>query len=341
MHFAVILLFAVIHTDSAKVHKVPKRINEPNKLVLNDMIFTPRQKQQLRTRLFSNFAKTWTNGVIPYVIDPVIQNDGVRLKAIQDSISIYTNKTCIKWVPRTTEVNYVNFMDGGYGRCYSYCGMISGRQELSVGERCGTVGTLIHEMMHALGFKHEHQRPDRDQYVSVITENIEKNYVYAYNKINSDQATLQNLRYDYDSIMHYDSVGFGINGLTTLVTKDTSKQYSIGRKYVFSKCDLEKINKMYQCANLLTNDANCKMSNEEVGQMCSNSSSCPAIAASKCMEYPGYYIPRCQKLCGNCDGKKCVDSTVDIINKYYCQNTQISCDDWGKQIACPQLCGKC
>lgn len=72
---------------------------------------------------------------------------------------------------------------------------------------------------------------------------------------------------------------------------------------VFSKCDLEKINKMYQCTAYLTNDASCKMSTGVVGQTCSDSSSCPKIQSSNCMEYPGYYMPRCQKMCGNCDGK--------------------------------------
>ena len=35
-----------------------------------------------------------------------------------------------------------------------------------------TVGTVLHEMLHAMGFVHEHQRSDRDDFVKVNYQNI-------------------------------------------------------------------------------------------------------------------------------------------------------------------------
>ena len=45
-------------------------------------------------------------------------------------------------------------------------------QTISIGDGCEYKGTAIHEIMHALGFFHEHARIDRDDYVKVNYENM-------------------------------------------------------------------------------------------------------------------------------------------------------------------------
>ena len=43
---------------------------------------------------------------------------------------------------------------------------------VSLGTGCKTAGKVSHETMHALGFIHEHQREDRDDYIKVNYDNI-------------------------------------------------------------------------------------------------------------------------------------------------------------------------
>lgn len=45
-----------------------------------------------------------------------------------------------------------------------------------------SVGVMVHEMMHHMGFMHEHQRPDRDDYVKINFQNVETQYIGNFTK---------------------------------------------------------------------------------------------------------------------------------------------------------------
>ena len=47
-----------------------------------------------------------------------------------------------------------------------------GSQKISLGFGCWSKGVAVHEMMHTLGFYHEHSRIDRDGYVKILWQNI-------------------------------------------------------------------------------------------------------------------------------------------------------------------------
>ena len=52
--------------------------------------------------------------------------------------------------------------------------MIGGKQQVSLAASgCMYDGTAMHEIMHALGFFHEHVRTDRDKYIKIHFENIQ------------------------------------------------------------------------------------------------------------------------------------------------------------------------
>ena len=79
--------------------------------------------------------------------------------------------------------------------CWSYIGKVrvSGGQSISIGDRCDTVGTVLHELMHALGFFHTSSRYDRDSYVIVRYENIRKGKWLRFDVINWNQDASHDL----------------------------------------------------------------------------------------------------------------------------------------------------
>lgn len=69
-----------------------------------------------------------------------------------------------------------------YFRCYADFARVGGRQQVSLADECVRYPTVIHELMHVIGFIHEHQREDRDSYVYILWDNIIAGKALSYNR---------------------------------------------------------------------------------------------------------------------------------------------------------------
>ncbi|XP_077491860.1 astacin-like metalloprotease toxin 5 [Amblyomma americanum] len=146
-------------------------------------------------------AKLWLGAVVPYAVDPSMSKPNLRLvKAAMLEIEM---NTCIRFVERSNQEDYVFIFSGQ--ECYSYPGRMGGPQPLSLGHGCLELPIVLHELLHALGFMHEHVRPDRDQYIKVIPENIKPQYLANFKKVAPDEALLFS-SFDMESVMMYGSL---------------------------------------------------------------------------------------------------------------------------------------
>ncbi|RWS20292.1 hypothetical protein B4U80_02546 [Leptotrombidium deliense] len=70
-------------------------------------------------------------------------------------------KTCIRFIPRNGHKRYITV---GYDK--NECGVAYGLN-IDVGDACPgrKCGVFIHELGHHLGYDHEQDRPDRDEYI--------------------------------------------------------------------------------------------------------------------------------------------------------------------------------
>ncbi|VDM84435.1 unnamed protein product [Strongylus vulgaris] len=128
-------------------------------------------------------------------------------------------------------------------RCYSDVGRAGGRQELSLDDGCMQYDTAIHELMHSVGFYHEHERWDRDNYIKILWQNIDRanqrpqlvsDAYDQFGKVDLSESSYYGQVYDYYSIMHYDSLAFSKNGLETMVARVPEMTRVIGSAIDFS-----------------------------------------------------------------------------------------------------------
>ena len=96
-----------------------------------------------------------------------------------------------------------------------------------------------------IGFAHEQNRPDRDQYITVNWDNIREEDRYIFEVYTEDFNTL-GLPYDFESTMHYEADGYAIDeSIPTMVPKIPGVQ--IKPAELMSKLDVLAVQKLYRC----------------------------------------------------------------------------------------------
>jgi hypothetical protein len=115
--------------------------------------------------------RLWDEREIPYGIATTLPNPG----RVEDAIQYLTKNTNLVFVPLTDQTKDAIVFEPGSAHCLSALGKTGGRQPIRLASDCGRT-EILHEILHALGFLHEHSRPDRDQYVEVVWDNVDEKF---------------------------------------------------------------------------------------------------------------------------------------------------------------------
>ncbi|XP_064646447.1 zinc metalloproteinase nas-8-like [Lineus longissimus] len=188
--------------------------------------------------------KRWANNEIPYAISNIFSSDD--LATVMASMSEYHKHTCLRFRQATSRDTHKIVIQNG-GGCSSYVGNVGGTQGVYLAPACRKKGVIIHELGHAIGFQHEQTRPDRNNYVTVVEENIPERYRRNFQRFGDEVVDSLNVEYDYNSVMHYGGRTFSNNGKETIITRDPKYQNVIGQRMGLSFRDIKLANLMYSC----------------------------------------------------------------------------------------------
>lgn len=188
---------------------------------------------------------------VPYSLSDEIMEDDEKMDSIHKAVDAFNRFTCIRFVrldDNSDDLDRVKFKINGT-MCYSSVGRIGGNQDISIGNGCERVGTVIHEMMHTIGFIHEQSRPDRDKYITVFYDHIKTGMEHNFQKYTRGEVrTLPTNQgfYDYDSCLHYNNHAFSKDDHDTIQSKQDPER-RFGQRDSFSTHDILQINQLYNC----------------------------------------------------------------------------------------------
>ncbi|XP_078489165.1 zinc metalloproteinase nas-6-like [Ciona intestinalis] len=273
--------------------------------------------------LWEDYTDDLGEFIIPYETSEYLSS--AEKKEITQAIDEINDNTCLQFLPRKSNDSKEHYIRFEWDEvCSSAVGKTGGAQEVILSQECSTKGGVLHELMHTLGFLHEHNRPDRDQYINIEWENIIPEKRSRFNKWQvTEGGVLNDFPYDVTSVTHYDSFAFSNNGEPTITGLDGFPLPTQNTN--LSVLDIDKINHVYGCPEFMPLPP-------MMPDKCKDDLfACPELAYTcACLLSPAFMMKHC---CSSCE----MEATQIVDQFPFCNLWESNC---GKSTYFDNLCRK-
>lgn len=190
-------------------------------MILSDeqMKYLYSTDSQKRLGLATPFAR-WPNATVSYDVDKSL--DQQAKDVVIAAMKYIQSVSCVRFeVKDETTEHYVLIRPGR--TCSSKVGMRrgSGFQQMIINGNACSKGSIIHELLHCLGFLHMHMANDRDEYIKINWQNIKEQAKLNFKQFTA-HVSMFKTEYDYDSITHYSEVAFSKDTVSPTITAKKS-----------------------------------------------------------------------------------------------------------------------
>lgn len=199
----------------------------------------------------------WPNRTVPYVFHPKFNKKQMPL--VNMALDKMRNLTCIRFIDMTGRIaaddpkkHKVVFQSLSSG-CFASVGynkyLKNGFINLAQGCFSPSASTILHELCHTLGIIHTQSRYDRDKYIAVHFDKIQKGRESQFDKRKDmyGKLSLVGLPYDFNSVMHYPTNAFAKESKHQTMTLKKKFPGEVGFSKRLTRSDVATINRMYDC----------------------------------------------------------------------------------------------
>lgn len=192
-----------------------------------------------RSESISSFPTYWNGRNVPFDFD---SSCTTSFQTTAYSAMNTISSVCgVRFIPATTQTDKIVFHQSTSGN-NSSVGKVGGSQPINITST--SESTIIHEILHALGFYHEHSRDDRDNYLTINWSNIKREKRHNFNKYTIGLCTTP---VDLSSIMIYRSFTTDASFVYDVNTPMLTDLYGghISWPTVLSSLDIQDLRNIY------------------------------------------------------------------------------------------------